>query len=305
MRQLWFLFLLLVMGIAWGAEFSAIKLALLGGHDEFTVLMIALVLITIIYFFILVVRRSLFRMNKEIFIFLAITAMLGYLIPLLAALYAAPYLSAGIMTLIVSLTPVVTVSVALLLRTEHVSALRISAIGLGMVATFLVLVPEADLPDFGALEWMLLMGLVPLCYGVESIYVSAYWPGDLDPWQVGYGEALVAIILLLPIYFFFGDPTSIRLTWSIAETGIVVFVISGLINIVLFFYVIQNTGGVLVSFSSFTSLFAGIGWGMIIFSERHGGAVWAAVVVLVGALAVISVDAIKSEQTAEGKPEIS
>ena len=299
MRQLWFLFLLLVMGIAWGVEFSALKLALLGGHDEFTILMIALVLISIVYFLILLVRRSLFRMNKEIFIFLAVIAMLGYLIPLLAALYAAPYLTAGIMTLIVSLTPVVTVSVALLLRTEHVSLSRTSAIGLGMVATFLVLVPETDLPDYGALKWMLLMGLVPLSYGVESIYVAAYWPGDLDAWQVGYGEAVVAIILLLPVYVFFGDPTSIGFTWSIAETGIVVFVLSGLINIVLYFYVIQNTGGVLVSFSSFTSLFAGIGWGMIIFSERHGVSVWAAVVVLVGALSIVSVETIKGERAAE------
>ena len=295
MRQLWLLFLLLVMGVAWGAEFSALKLAILGGHDEFTVLMIALVLISIAYFLILLARRALFRLTREIFIFLAITAMLGYLIPLLAALYAAPYLTAGIMTLIVSVTPVVTVSVALLLRTEPVSLLRISAIALSMIATLLVLLPETELPDFGVLKWMLLMTVVPLCYGVESIYVSARWPGKLDAWQMGFGEAAVAIVLLLPAYAVFGDPSSISLTWSIAETGIVLFVLAGLVNIVLYFYIIQHTGGVLVSFGSFISLFAGIGWGMLVFSERHGLAVWLAVTVLVGALALVCVDTIRNQ----------
>ena len=172
MRQLWYLFLLLIMGLAWGAEFSTLKLAIAGGHDEFTVLMVALVLISVAYFLILLFRRSLFRVTREIFVFLAITAMLGYLIPLLAALYAAPYLSAGIMTLIVSLTPVVTVSVALLLRTERVSFFRIASIGLGMVATWLVLAPETELPGRGVFAWMLLMAIVPICYGVESIYVA-------------------------------------------------------------------------------------------------------------------------------------
>ena len=294
MRQLWYLFLLLIMGLAWGAEFSTLKLAIAGGHDEFTVLMVALVLISVAYFLILLFRRSLFRVTREIFVFLAITAMLGYLIPLLAALYAAPYLSAGIMTLIVSLTPVVTVSVALLLRTERVSFLRIASIGLGMVATWLVLAPETELPGRGVFAWMLLMAIVPICYGVESIYVSARWPGGLDAWQVGFGEAVVAIVLLLPAYAVFGDPTSIGLSWSLAETGIVLFVLSGLINIVLYFYIIQHTGGVLVSFGSFISLFVGIGWGMLIFSERHGMMVWFAVIVLIGALVLVCVDTLRN-----------
>ena len=46
MRTFWYLILLLVMGIAVGAELPTIKLAIGGGHDEFTVLMVALVLIS-------------------------------------------------------------------------------------------------------------------------------------------------------------------------------------------------------------------------------------------------------------------
>ena len=301
MRQLLYLFLLLVMGIAVGAELPTIKLAITGGHDEFTVLMVALILISISYLLVLLVRRSLFRITGEVVVFLGITALLGYLFPLVAALYAAPYLAAGVMTLIATLTPVVTVVVALLLRTERVSPQHITAIALGVVAAVLVLWPELELPDHGTLPWMLLMGVVPLSYGIESIYVSAKWPRHLDAWQVGFGEAIMAMVLLAPVYPFFGDPTTLGFDWTVAETGIVLFVVAGLVNIVLYFYIIQKTGGVLVTFGSFITLFAGIGWGMLIFSERHGAMVWASVVVLIGALAFVCVDVVKNAKAAATK----
>ena len=302
MRQLLFLALLLIQGVAWGAQFSMLKLALQGGYDEITVLFIALALISLGYFLLLVFRRSLFRLTKEIVIFLIVTSILGYVIPLLGAIYAAPYLHAGIMTLIASLTPVVTIAVALLWHTERVSYLRVLAVVLGTIATFLVLAPELNLPGFGTFKWMLLIGLVPLCYGIESIYVAACWPANLDAWQLGFGEAAVATIFLLPMFLLFGTST-FSTEWGVAESGIALFVVAGLIEVVLYFYIIQNTGGVLISFGFFISLFAGIAWGIIIFGEGHGISVWSAVAVLFAALALLCFDTLKhSSRTSGARP---
>ena len=46
---------------------------------------------------------------------------------------------------------------------------------------------------------------------------------------------------------------------------------------VLYFYLISKTGGVFVTFAGFVSLFAGIGWGVLLFAESHGAMVWFAV----------------------------
>ena len=107
-------------------------------------------------------------------------------------------------------------------------------------------------------------------------------------------------MLLAPVYPFFGDPTTLGFDWTIAETGIVLFVAAGLVNIVLYFYLSQQTGAVLVSFGSFISLFAGIGigWGMLNFSERHGPMVWASVVVLIEALALVCMDTVRNAREA-------
>ena len=294
MHRLGLLIVLLIQGVAWGAQFSMLKLAVQGGYDEITVLFIALVLISVGYFVFLLIGRRVFLLTKESSIFFVITAVLGYVIPLFGAIYAAPHLPAGIMTLIATLTPIVTICVALALRTERVSPGRLVAVALGSVAAILVLTPQLELPGLGAIKWMLLIGLVPLCYGVESIYIAARWPANLDAWQLGFGEAAVAAVLLFPMFLIYGNlPNSFA--WTHAETGILLFVVAGLIEVVLYFYIIQRTGGVLISFSNFVSLFAGIGWGILLFGEMHGISVWLAVLVLLAALTLVCVDSMQRE----------
>ena len=282
--------LLLVMGAAWGLQFAMLKLAVQSGYSELNVLLLALSLITVIYGVLLAIKRNFFRLNIDRFLFFVITAAIGYLLPMGATLLAAPHIPAGILVLIASLAPLFTFTVAIGLRTENVSSIRIWAVILASIATLLVLLPEAELPGRGAFGWMVLALVIPLCYGVESIYVAAKWPSGLNVTQVGFGEALAALIMVLPLYGLFGEPGSLDLGWSTAVMAVVVFVVCGVFEIFMYFYLVRTTGGVLVSFATFISLFAGIGWGMLIFDEVHRLATWFAVMILVLSLALVSLD---------------
>ena len=292
MRQLVYVFAVVVQGTAWGAQFAMLKLAAGGGYGELTVLVIAMFLVSASYFVILLVRRSPFRLTAKSLEFFAITGFLGYALPLAAVLHAAPHLPAGVITLIVCFTPMISIIVALLARTERVSRTRLVAVVLGMAAAVMVLAPQLALPGLGVLEWMLLVGLVPLCYGIESIYVDRRWPEGFDIWQVGFGEAAAAMILVAPLVIVFGEPWP-GLSWTSAEIGIVLFSLIGLVEIVLYFWLINKTGGVLVNFCVFVALFAGIAWGIVIFGERHDMAVWGAAAVLLAAMALLTRETVK------------
>lgn len=61
----------------------------------------------------------------------------------------------------------------------------------------------------------------------------------------------------------------------------------------MYFYLIRTTGGVLASFATFASLFAGIGRGMPLFAEAHGRWLRPAVFALVCALSLVSLDAVR------------
>ena len=298
MRRQWPLFVLLLLGITWGLQFSLLKLAVERGHVELNVVMMTLILVSIAYAIMVGLRRGAFRITRERLEFFVIIAIIGYILPMAATLYAAPHVPAGIISMLASLAPMVTFAVALLLRTEPVSRARIGAMLLGCGSVVLVLAPQAELPGYGAFGWMLLVLVVPLCYGVESIYVAARWPDGLNVMQVGLGEAVVAAILSAPLFLLFGEPASFTIEGSVADLAVGLYVLCEIAEVFMYFYLVRVTGGVLVSFGTFISLFAGIGWGIAIFSEAHAAAVWVAVLILVAALAMVCLDTVKSARPA-------
>lgn len=268
---------LLIMGTFWGLQFAMLKLAVGERYSDLAILTLSLSLLSVIFLSALVVRGELFAVSKDKVVFLLVTSVLGYIAPLWAALYAAAHIPAGILTLLASLSPIVTVAIALAMRTEVVSGRRILAVLLGSVAVCLVLWPELELPGFGKMHWILIGLVMPLCYGAESIYIAKFWPRGLTPLQAVTGETVTAAVLVLPIFLIVDGSLSIPTAMSKAEWAIALFVAAGVVESMLYFYLISKTGGVFVTFAGFVSLFAGIGWGVLLFAEIHGATVWIAV----------------------------
>ena len=275
--------LLVVMGAMWGLQFAMLKLAASSGYGDLFVLLITLILLSGIFAALMALRGERFFINRQILVFLVITAALGYVLPLLAALYAASELSAGVLSLIACMSPVVATLCALSLRTEKVSATRFVAVVLGVASVLMILLPELDLPGHGKLVWIVAGLVVPLAYGIESVYIAAKWPEGVSPLQLVTGESLVAAVMVVPLLFISGEPLPDMVSWD-AVIAIGVFVLAGVIESMLYFYLIRETGGVLVNFGTFISLFAGIAWGAALFAESHGANVWLAAATLIVAL---------------------
>ncbi|MEM7171637.1 MAG: DMT family transporter [Pseudomonadota bacterium] len=278
------IFLLVVMGSLWGLQFAMLKFLSQSGYSDLSILMVALFLLSLIFSGLMVIKRQFFKLDFGILRFFTITSLLGYLLPLLAVLYAAAELSAGILTLFACMAPVVATSLALSLRTEKVRPTRVAAVLLGVASAVLILLPELQIPDQGKLRWMLVALVVPLAYGIESIYISRHWPKGLTALQVVTGETVAATILVAPIFLFVGSPLPNLFAGSEVTLAIVIFVGAGVLESLLYFRLIQQTGGVFVNFGTFISLFAGIAWGMILFSESHSANVWASATILILAI---------------------
>ena len=280
-------FLLVIMGAMWGLQFAMLKRAAQGGYSDLTILMLALVLLSAVFMGFLIARNELFHLTRDRISFLLITCVLGYIIPLGATLAASRQLPAGILTLLASFSPVATVLIARLFRTETVSPLRWAGIALGSFAVLLVFWPELQLPGAGTAGAMSLALLVPVCYGAESIYIAKHWPEGLNPLQAVTGETIAAAVCVTPFFFWYGGLSELTLSWTGAEIAIALFVLSGVVESILYFALIQKTGGVFVSFGTFIALAAGIAWGIALFGETHGSHVWLAVAILCASLALV------------------
>ena len=268
-----------------------LKLAIHGGHNELNVMLIALTLVSIIYAVIVSIQKCWFRLTGAHIRFFIVIAILGYLIPMAATLFAARHVPAGILVLLIALSPICTFAAALGFKTEPVSRLRIAALVFGCISAFIILSPGIESSNTGPLTWLIVALIIPMCYGIESVYIDANWPEGLKVIQVGMAEAVAATLLTLPLVFVFGQPSAITFSGSPSDLAILVFVLSGVVEVFLYFYLIKTTGGVLVSFATFIALFAGIGWGILIFDERIGVIAWSAAAVLVIALSLVSLDA--------------
>ena len=272
------LLLLLIMGTLWGLQFAMLKLATERGLSEIGTLMIALVLLSGVFLVVMVLRKEVMKPTAKLLLFFIWVALLGYVIPLMVALYAMQHVPAGIVTLMATLSPVVTIIAATAFRSEKVSFGQFAAVVMGAVAVLLVFWPELESPDYGNAYWLSLALLIPLCYGIESVWIAVFWPRGLNSLQVVTGETIVAAFMVARVFFFFDNSTIQFVGWSVVELAVTVFVIAGVVESFIYFHLIERSGGVFVSFGNFVAMIAGIAWGILLFSEVHGVFVWFAVI---------------------------
>ena len=278
--------LLVVMGTMWGLQFSMLKRAGQGGYSDLALITMALVLLSAAFMAISAARKEIIRPARHLAVFFVITALLGYIIPLAVTLHAATALDAGVLTMIACLSPVVAVALSVALGIERVSGPRSIAVVLGCISVGLIILPDSELQGMERLPWVAVAVIIPVCYGLESIYIAKFWPKGMTPLQAVTGETVVAAMIVTPVFLVLGASELRNLSWSGAELAILVFVAAGIVEGFAYFKIIQGSGAVFVNFGSFVGLVSGVGWGMILFGEHHGPSIWVAAATLAIALAL-------------------
>jgi drug/metabolite transporter (DMT)-like permease len=289
--------LLFILGSGWGLQFTLLKIATDADLDEFGIVTVSMVLIAAFCLLAMAWRKAWFRPTRRHLRFFLIGGLFGFAAPLTAVVLAAEHLSAGLIVFCESLTPVLTVAIALAMRTEALTMLRVAAIALGMLGAAVVLWPELIMPEGGRTVCLLIALTIPVAYAIDGIYVVTRRPADLSSLQVVSGQVVAgaAVLLILsyglggwqPLAMPFGGDASSG-GWGAGEWAILVFVPVTCFEIFLYFHLLRSAGAVFVSAGSFVSLFAGVFWGMALLGEQHPSSIWLAVVLVAAALGLIN-----------------
>jgi drug/metabolite transporter (DMT)-like permease len=285
----WHAVLLFILGALWGLQFTLLKIAS-GSHlSEVGILSVSMLLLAAAFVVTLVACRACFRPTRQHVRFFILSGLFGFVLPLGSIIYVAEHLSAGLIVFYESLTPIVTVAMALGLRTETLSAQRIAAVALGMLGIVVVLWPELSVPQGARFEALIVAFIIPLAFAADGIYVASRWPNDLRAIQVVTGETVAGCAMLLPFYLCSGESFAFPRDWQSGEWAMLAFVPVSFLEVCLYFYLLKNAGAVFVSVASFISLFAGIFWGMTFLGEEHPLSVWIAVIFVSLALYMVTV----------------
>ena len=281
---------LVILGSSWGLHFSFIKIAAESGLSYPGIAAVTTAGVAVLMVLIALLRRRAPNLDRTHLQFYFVCALLGYALPFVLELYSAAHLPASVLTLVVSSTPLFTVVLAIVVRSDTVSLRRMFAIVIGTVSGALILLPAV----FGMTNisgyWVMVAFSVPLTYAIYHNFVSKGWPRTSDSFQVACGEALAGLLLLVPVYLLHGVAGDLQLPIGPGHIAVAVMTGFAVIEIYLYFEILRIAGPVFASQTNFVTVVTGVLWAMIIFGERPSQWIWLSAALLGVALYFIATD---------------
>jgi drug/metabolite transporter (DMT)-like permease len=204
--------------------------------------------------------------RRDIISYIVIGALvIGLPISLLT--YIAPKLPAGVMTLVLALSPPITFVISVLARVEGFRWLGFVGLLFGFAGVVLIVAPGATLGGTEAWKWFLLALLAPVMFAGSNVAAAVLPPPASSSVTTATGVLFGSALVLLPMMLVSGQ------TWlpQQIDSGAIATLLAIAINAVflmLFLEIIRRAGPVFFAQFNYLAVLAGVAWGALIFGER-------------------------------------
>ncbi len=279
--------LLLFMGIAWGLAISLAKLAgSHGGHPVGLALWQVCTSGSLLLFlsFIIGPRR---RPNPGILRFSLICGAVGVTFPAIALFWSALYLPAGVVALAFASMPLFTYLLSVLFGVEPGEWRRLLGVVVGLSAIALLVLPEEALPGPGLVPWVLLGVAASISMSFENFYAGGYRPPGSSSIHLSCGRQLGAVLYLTPMALFTGTTIPLLEPWGVVQWAATGTGVAAGIAYTVLLHVIRTSGPVFASQTAYIITIAGVGWGMVLFGERHSVYIWITLALTLAAITLV------------------
>ena len=265
--------------VIYGAVFSVNKMAATGGAPPLAYAFWQSFGAGAVLWIVLTLRGERLDLSRPALTsYLVIGALVSGL-PISLLTYIAPKLPAGVMTLVLALSPPFTFAISVLARVERFRWLGLIGLLFGFAGVVLIVAPGASLGGGEGWKWFLLALLAPVMFAGSNVSAAVLRPPASSSVATGAGVMLGSAAVLLPIMLFAGQawfPTQL-------DDGAIATLIAIAINavfLVLFLEIIRRAGPVFFAQFNYLAVLAGVAWGAAIFAERLSIYVLAAMVLM-------------------------
>jgi len=211
--------------------------------------------------------------------------------------WVAGNLPAGIMTLVLALSPPLTFLFAVLLRLELFRMRGLIGIAIAFAGVVVLVSPGSDLEASGAIGWFFLALLAPLCFALSNVSAALLRPPATSSAAMACGMLLGSALVLAPILAVVGEAPLPPALDSASLLPALAAIAINVLFIVLFFEIIRLAGPTFFAQFNYLAVIAGVTWGAVLFGERPGWHFWAAfALMLIGIYITITVPARAAKQ---------
>ena len=213
----------------------------------------------------------------------AVISLVGNIIPNLCYYEAARHLPAGWISVLVSLVPIFAFPIALGLRLERFSGLRLAGLLAGLGGVMLLVWPaEAGLDgtSFVTGYWVIIASLAAVAYACEGNYLARWGAAGLDPLQVLCGASIISAGLCLPLALVTASWISPVPPFGSAHGLIVLMSLISIAAYTSYIWLVAEAGSVFAAQVSYLVTGFGVLWSMLLLGESFGPVFWLAMALM-------------------------
>jgi drug/metabolite transporter (DMT)-like permease len=217
------------------------------------------------------------------------TGALNLSFPYLLLAFLAPKVPASLLTIGLSLVPVMIYALALILRLDRFHVFRFGGILLGLAGVLLVLLPQASLPAPGMAGWVAL-GLLPsLSYAVNAVLVARWRPAGTTSLPLAAGLMLASAGFILIVMAATGEWWAFDGAFGIGHGATIAAMANNCVSFYLIFEIIRRAGPVIFSTVNYIATLSGMGFGIWFFGDAPSAWIWGAIVLMFAGLFLVTV----------------
>ena len=279
--------ILLIVGVSWGLTAPLSKIAVSTGHHYLGLLIWQISIMILSLGLIQIFRKKKLPLNLNCFWRYVLVALLGTILPSSIMYKAYFHLQSGIMSILVSIVPMIAFLLVLVLKMEKFEIRRFLGVLFGIFAIILIVFPKLDLGYIGEVGWILLALLSPLCYAIEGVWINKIGIAKLDPIEVILGASILGFFILMPIVALNGYWITPYRVWGPAEFAITASSLIHSLIYISYIWLIGKAGVIFASQVSYIYTASGIGFSIILLGEGYSLFVWAAVILMLMGLMMV------------------
>ena len=285
------------MGVSWGATLPLMKIVVSTGHQPLGIivwqLLIAVIMLSVYCYF----KKIRPRTDRRTLIYYLFIALLGTLLPNSFSFFAIRHIPAGVYSIIIASVPMFALLIALVLRLERFSMMRMLGVMLGIIAIILLIGPDASLPDPEKAIFVLVALMAPFFYGLEGNYIETQNRHNHDPVATIFGASIIGVLLAVPLALATGSWVDLTKGFGPPEIALVCAAFIHTVVYVSFVWIVGVSGAVFACQVAYIVTISGVFISAVFLGEAYSGWVWAALVLMLCGLAMVQPRDIGSQQS--------
>jgi drug/metabolite transporter (DMT)-like permease len=271
---------LVVLSLIWGSSFILIKKGLIG----LTAMQVGSLRIVFAAFFLLLIGfKSLSKIPKEKWKYIALTSMLGTFIPAFLFAIAQTEIDSSVSSILNSLTPLNTLILGAIAFGVNFQRRQLWGVIIGLIGSLLLVFNGAINHPEQNYYYAILVIIASICYAINVNLIKRFL-SDLTPLSITTGNFLILIFPALVILYFSGFTEVLYV--EKAQRAIVFIIILGVVGTgianILFFKLIQISSPVFATSVTYLIPVVAFFWGLLDNEMLTAVQFFGALIILVG-----------------------